>query len=113
MATYLWSLNGVTAENHTPLEIAEGERVEIVFRNKTMMSHPMHLHGHAFQVVEIDGQRFSGARRDTIQVPGNGAQVTIAFEADNPGNWAMHCHNLYHAKAGMLTTLRYGGKSRV
>ena len=72
-----------------------------------MMSHPMHLHGHAFQVVEIDGQRFSGARRDTIHVPAGDAQVTIAFEADNPGHWMMHCHNLYHAKAGMLTTLRY------
>jgi FtsP/CotA-like multicopper oxidase with cupredoxin domain len=113
MASYLWTLNGVTAKDHTPLEIAEGERVEIVFRNKTMMSHPMHLHGHAFQVVEIDGQRLSGARRDTVHVPANGAQVTIAFEADNPGNWIMHCHNLYHAKAGMLTSLRYGDKAEV
>ena len=107
MSGYVWGRNGVTAQNHTPLEIAAGERVEIVFRNKTMMSHPMHLHGHAFQVVEIDGRRILGARRDTVHVPAGGAQVTIAFEADNPGNWLMHCHNLYHAKAGMLTTLRY------
>jgi FtsP/CotA-like multicopper oxidase with cupredoxin domain len=112
MSGYVWGLNGVTAQNHTPLEIAAGERVEIVFRNNTMMSHPMHLHGHAFQVVEIDGRRFSGARRDTVHVPAFGAQVTVAFEADNPGNWLMHCHNLYHAKAGMLTTLRYVDQPR-
>ena len=68
MSGCVWGLNGVTAQNHPPLEIAAGERVEIVFRNKAMMSHPMHLHGHAFQVVEIDGRRFSGARRDTVHV---------------------------------------------
>ncbi len=107
MMGYNWSLNGIAAENHTPLELAAGERVEIAFRNKTMMSHPMHLHGHAFQVVEIDGQRFSGAMRDTVIVPAHGARVTIAFEADNPGHWIMHCHNLYHMAAGMLTSFRY------
>lgn len=107
MMGYNWSLNGIKAEDHTPLELKQGERVELVFRNKTMMSHPMHLHGHAFQVVEINGQRFSGAKRDTIHVPANGAQVTVAFEADNPGHWIMHCHNLYHMAAGMLTSFRY------
>ena len=107
MKGYNWSLNGVTAQHHTPLDLSAGERVEIVFRNKTMMSHPMHLHGHPFQVVEIDGRRFSGAKRDTVMVPANGAPVTIAFEADNPGHWIMHCHNLYHMAAGMLTSFRY------
>ena len=107
MMGYNWSLNGIKAEDHTPLELSAGERVEIAFRNKTMMSHPMHLHGHAFQVVEIDGQCFSGAKRDTVLVPANGARVTIAFEADNPGHWIMHCHNLYHMAAGMLTSFRY------
>lgn len=106
-AGYVWSLNGVIAQYHTPLEIAAGERVEIVFRNTTAMSHPMHLHGHAFQVVKIDGRRMAGAKRDTVLVPPNGTQVTIAFDADNPGNWLMHCHNIYHMKAGMQTTLRY------
>ncbi len=107
MMGYNWSLNGIKAQDHTPLELKQGERVEIAFRNKTMMSHPMHLHGHAFQVVEIDGQRISGAKRDTVLVPAGGARVTIAFEADNPGHWIMHCHNLYHMAAGMLTSFRY------
>ena len=51
-----------------PLAVAEGERVELVFVNQTPMPHPMHLHGHEFQVVEIDGERFSGAVRDTVLV---------------------------------------------
>jgi len=75
-------------------------------RNKTMMTHPMHLHGHAFQVVGIDGQRFSGAVRDTVLVTPK-RTVTIAFDADNPGWWFYHCHLLYHLEAGMATSLRY------
>ena len=86
--------------------VAAGERVEIVMPNRTMMSHPMHLHGHVFQVVGIDGRRFSGAMRDTVLVPPR-TTVTVAFDADNPGRWAFHCHNLYHLEAGMMTTLRY------
>ena len=70
------------------------------------MSHPMHLHGHEFQVVDIDGMRFPGAVRDTILVPPN-RRVTVAFDAKNPGWWALHCHLLYHLDAGMFTTLRY------
>jgi FtsP/CotA-like multicopper oxidase with cupredoxin domain len=107
MANYIWSLNNVAWTPETPpLPIAKGERVELVFVNKTMMSHPMHLHGHTFQVVEIDGRRISGARRDTVLVT-PGRRVVVAFDADNPGLWAMHCHLLYHLDAGMFTTLRY------
>jgi FtsP/CotA-like multicopper oxidase with cupredoxin domain len=107
MANYIWSLNNVAWTPETPpLPIAAGERVELVFVNKTMMSHPMHLHGHTFQVVEIDGRRISGARRDTVLVT-PGRRVVVAFDADNPGLWAMHCHLLYHLDAGMFTTLRY------
>jgi FtsP/CotA-like multicopper oxidase with cupredoxin domain len=76
--------------------------------NRTMMSHPMHLHGHVFQVVAINGKRLSGALRDTVLVPAM-TSVTIAFDADNPGRWAFHCHNLYHMESGMMTTLQYEG----
>ncbi len=62
------------------------------------MPHPMHLHGHTFQVVAIDNQRFPGAMRDTVLVPPN-RSVTIAFDADNPGRWAFDCHRLYHLDA--------------
>ena len=107
MASYTWTLNGKGFGAHLPLFVAEGERVEVVIRNRTEMSHPMHLHGHTFQVVAIDGRRLDSALRDTVLVPLNGS-VTIAFDADNPGRWAFHCHHMYHMAAGMMTTVEYG-----
>jgi FtsP/CotA-like multicopper oxidase with cupredoxin domain len=107
MAGYVWSINNVAWNKDVPpLPLAAGERVELVFVNKTPMPHPMHLHGHEFQVVEIDGARFAGAVRDTVLVP-PGRRVVVAFDANNPGLWVLHCHLLYHLEAGMLTTLRY------
>ena len=107
MAKYIWSLNNVSwTPDVPPLPIAKGERVELVFVNQTGMPHPMHLHGHEFQVVEIDGKRFSGAVRDTVLVT-PGRRVVVAFDANNPGTWAIHCHLLYHLDAGMFTTLKY------
>ncbi|WP_137128099.1 multicopper oxidase family protein [Roseomonas sp. HF4] len=104
-AGYAWSLDwGNDATAAASLRI--GERVEITMVNRTTMSHPMHLHGHHFQVVAVDGRRFNGAVRDTVLVPANGS-VTIAFDADNRGEWPLHCHQLYHMAAGMMTTLRY------
>ena len=107
MAGYVWSINNVPWSKDTPpLPVAKGERVELVMTNRTMMPHPMHLHGHEFQVVEIDGKRFAGAVRDTVLVP-PGRKVVVAFDANNPGHWAFHCHLLYHLEAGMFATFRY------
>src|SRR6266478_4206305 len=106
MAPYAWSLNGEYWPNVTPLMIARGQRVAIEMLNHTMMAHPMHLHGHAFQVMALNGAPRSGAVRDTVLVPPMGS-VTIAFDADNPGRWAFHCHNLYHMMTGMMTEVRY------
>ena len=107
MEGYIWSINGVAWNKDVPpLPISQGERAELVIKNKTLMPHPMHLHGHEFQVVEIDGIRLSGAVRDTVLVT-PGTRVVTAFDANNPGWWAFHCHLLYHQDAGMFTTLRY------
>jgi len=107
MAKYIWSLNNVAwTPSVPPLPIANGERVELILVNQTGMPHPMHLHGHEFQVVEINGKRLSGAVRDTVVVP-PGRRVVVAFDANNPGWWAFHCHLLYHLDAGMFTTFRY------
>ena len=106
MQGFDWRINGATFGDHMPLELRAGERVELAFRNHTMMAHPMHMHGVPFQVVEINGQRFSGALRDTVMVPPHNG-VTVAFDATNAGDWVMHCHNLYHMAAGMMTTLTY------
>ena len=107
MEDYIWSINNVVWKSSTPsLMLRKGERVELAMTNRTMMAHPMHLHGHRFQVIEIDQRRFSGALRDTIHIP-PGKRVVVAFDADNPGRWAFHCHLAYHMHAGMFATFRY------
>jgi FtsP/CotA-like multicopper oxidase with cupredoxin domain len=108
MKPYAWSMNGEYWPQVTPLMLAKGQRVEIDLVNHSMMAHPMHLHGHTFQVIEIDGRPIQGAVRDTVLVTPMG-RVRVAFDADNPGRWAFHCHNLYHMITGMLTEFRYQG----
>lgn len=107
MARYIWSINNIVWNAEVPpLPVANGERVELIMFNRAGMPHPMHLHGHRFQVVETDGGRFAGAVRDTVLVP-PGRRVVVAFDANNPGLWAFHCHLLYHLEAGMFTTFKY------
>ena len=103
MATYQW---GMMPAN--PLAVAKSERVEVTLMNHSMMSHPMHLHGHSFQVVAIGQNRLAGAVRDTVQVPPM-SSVTVAFDADNPGKWPLHCHHLYHMASGMMGFVAYDG----
>jgi FtsP/CotA-like multicopper oxidase with cupredoxin domain len=64
----------------------------------------MHLHGHTFVVRRSDGA--PGPRKDTVIVAPM-TSVAVAFDADNPGVWMLHCHNGYHMDAGMMTTLEY------
>ncbi|MEV0054968.1 multicopper oxidase family protein [Saccharopolyspora shandongensis] len=100
---YRWTINGKTFEEHRPLPVGQGERVRLRFANSTMMFHPMHLHGHTFQVVAGQG---AGPRKDTsIVLPMETLEVD--FQADNPGQWMIHCHNVYHGEAGMMTTISY------
>jgi FtsP/CotA-like multicopper oxidase with cupredoxin domain len=108
MKPYAWSLNGEYWPQVSPLMLTKGQRVEIDLLNRTMMAHPIHLHGHVFQVIAIDGRPIQGAVRDTILVMPMG-RVRLAFDADNPGRWALHCHNLYHMVTGMMTEFRYQG----
>ncbi len=104
MASYAWGMPGSEA-----IKVEKGQRVEIEMRNASMMAHPMHLHGHHFQVVGLDGgTRIPGAVRDTVLVP-PGRTVTIAIDAENPGRWAFHCHHLYHMASGMMATFAYDG----
>ena len=108
MAAYVWTINGAAYPNRNSLDLRTGERVAIAFTISTNMGHPMHLHGHDFEVVEIDGEKISGALRDTLLVP-PGSNMTVAFDADNAGIWAMHCHLLYHLDSGMFTVIKYDG----
>jgi FtsP/CotA-like multicopper oxidase with cupredoxin domain len=108
MKPYAWSMNGEYWPQVSPLMLTKGQRVEIDLLNRTMMAHPIHLHGHVFQVIAIERRPIQGAVRDTVLVMPMG-RVRLAFDADNPGRWALHCHNLYHMVTGMMTEFRYQG----
>jgi FtsP/CotA-like multicopper oxidase with cupredoxin domain len=105
-ADYRWGLNGKSSMHETIFTVREGERIEIIMQNQTGMAHPMHLHGHYFKVAAVNTVSIEGALRDTVLVPPS-TSVTIRFAADNPGNWAFHCHHLYHMNAGMMGAIRY------
>lgn len=106
MQQYVWKINGQVWPDIIPLRVKQGDRIEMVFRNENNMSHPLHLHGHVFEVTEINGKPLQGALRDTVLIPANGS-VKIQFDADNPGAWMLHCHVLYHAEGGMMTLVNY------
>ena len=103
MQPYVWMINGRTYDNTEPVQIRQGQYGRLRIQNASMMSHPIHLHGHTFQIGAAGGK---GPRKDTVLVPPMGA-VNIDFKADNPGRWMLHCHNAYHAEAGMMTRLEY------
>jgi FtsP/CotA-like multicopper oxidase with cupredoxin domain len=112
MNRYEWLINGQAFDVNNPgsqqpqVRVKAGQRVGLKFVNETPMSHPMHLHGHSFQVVAINDRRFSGALRDTVLVPGRNS-VTVEFDANNPGLWFVHCHVLWHLEAGMAALVQY------
>lgn len=97
MSGYRWSLGG----DADRLDPRQGQRVRITLANRTMMWHPIHLHGHTFAL-----SGYGGTRKDTVNVlPGR--QVAIDVDTDNPGQWMLHCHNVYHQGTGMMTTFSY------
>ncbi len=104
MERYVWHLNGKAIHQDRNLVIQEGEAVRITFQNETMMHHPMHLHGHFFRVLNKSGD--SSPLKHTVDVPPHSSRV-IEFYADEPGEWMLHCHNLYHMKTGMARVVKY------
>jgi len=104
MMQYNWMINGEPYDKTNPLHVRQGQHPSITFDNPTMMYHPIHLHGHTFQLLKADGT--AGARKDTVIVLPK-QKVLAVLVADNPGTWMMHCHNTYHQFAGMMTRLDY------
>jgi FtsP/CotA-like multicopper oxidase with cupredoxin domain len=104
MRKYEWTINGEPYSKTNPLHVRQGQRPTITFDNPTMMYHPIHLHGHTFQLIKADGA--PGARKDTVIVLPK-QKINAVLVADNPGLWMLHCHNTYHAYAGMQTRLDY------
>ena len=104
MERYVWSLNGKTLNEADMIGINKGENVRFVLVNKTMMHHPMHLHGHFFRVVNKHGDY--SPLKHTVDVPPLGTQI-IEFYANEEKDWFFHCHLLYHMKAGMARIVHY------
>lgn len=103
---YTWPINGKLYDPpNDPISLAKGKRVRLRFVSDSMMWHPMHLHGHTFQVVSPQGP---GPRKDTVLVPPK-QTVEVDFDTDNPGRWIVHCHNDYHLNSGMATFVEYTG----
>ncbi|MFF1375612.1 multicopper oxidase family protein [Streptomyces sp. NPDC058308] len=105
MAAYDWAFDKKPYSPGQRHPVRAGERVRLTFANATTMWHPVHLHGHTFTLANVA----DGPRKDTAIVLPNGT-LSVDFEADNPGLWMIHCHNVYHAEAGMMTVLGYRGQ---
>lgn len=102
MQPYVWTINGAVWGQHLPVTARSGERVVLSFHNMSMMAHPMHLHGHVFQVVGLNGRRVAGALRDTVHVPPM-SMVDVALDAGEAARWMLHCHHMPHLSTGMMT----------
>ena len=101
-----WTINGKSYPGTDPLNVHQGDRVRIHVSNMSMEDHPMHLHGHTFQVVGISGRAVDGPIKDTLTVHPM-EQYDLEFVADNPGTWLFHCHNLVHMSGGLMTEIHY------
>lgn len=106
MERYVWSLNGKTLKEEHKIKIKKGENVRFILVNKTMMNHPMHLHGHFFRVANRYGDY--APMKHTVDVPPFG-KVIMEFEANEEKDWFFHCHVLYHMAAGMARVVSYEG----
>ena len=95
-----WTINGERYPDTDPVVATPGERIRLRLINESAEDHPMHLHGHTFQIGA------KGARKDTVIVVPK-QEVVCDFDADNPGQWMMHCHNTYHLESGMATVVSY------
>lgn len=107
-----WTINEKTFPDVPPLKVTEGDKVKVTLTNNSMdnSTHPMHLHGHFFQILSKNGKPLEGSPiiKDTLNVK-PGETYEVAFIADNPGNWLFHCHDLHHASNGMVTMVKYNG----
>jgi FtsP/CotA-like multicopper oxidase with cupredoxin domain len=104
-----WTIDGKTWPDTEKIFVNRGDRVLVSFTNKADMEHPMHLHGHTFEIVEIGGKALARPlAKDIALVPANGGTLTWRFDATSPpGRWLLHCHNDIHMADGMMTEVVY------
>lgn len=104
MERYMWSFDGRKySEGARPIAFSRDERVRITFVNDTMMTHPIHLHGHFFEVV--NGHPGRHPRKHTVNVL-PGGKLSIDLTANAPGDWPLHCHLLMHMHGGMFQVVQ-------
>ncbi|KLI64921.1 copper resistance system multicopper oxidase [Aurantiacibacter marinus] len=105
MERYMWSFDGkqFSAVTDDPIRFGYDERVRVKLVNDTMMAHPIHLHGHFFELVNGAGMMNQPLKHTVVVQPGSTA--TFDLTANEPGDWAFHCHLLYHMHAGMMQTV--------
>jgi FtsP/CotA-like multicopper oxidase with cupredoxin domain len=104
-----WTIDKKTWPDTPKIFVDRGDRVLVSFKNKADMEHPMHLHGHTFEIVEIGGKALARPlAKDMALVPANGGTLTWRFDATSPpGRWLLHCHNDIHMTDGMMTEVVY------
>jgi FtsP/CotA-like multicopper oxidase with cupredoxin domain len=104
-----WTINGKTYPDTPKIFVRRNDIVSVRFLNKTDMDHPMHLHGHVFEITAIDGAALvRPLPKDTSLVRANGGTLNWRFRADSPpGRWLLHCHNAIHMMDGMMTEVVY------
>lgn len=102
MQRFVWGFDGKKFSEAAPIYFKYGERLRMTMINDSMMNHPIHLHGMWMEVESEDG-KFQ-VRKHTVNVQ-PGKQISLRIAADAPGQWAFHCHLLYHMEAGMFRTV--------
>jgi len=104
MERFMWSMDGEKlSENPEPYRFARNERVRMRIINHTMMTHPMHIHGHFWEIV--NGHGAHQPLKHTVRVL-PGGYVDLDLTTDTPGDWAFHCHLLFHMHAGMMRVVK-------
>jgi FtsP/CotA-like multicopper oxidase with cupredoxin domain len=102
-----WTVNGKEYPHEREFVLQQGQRYRLVFRNRSDDAHPVHLHRHLFELVDVNGKPTSGIRKDTVVVPTYG-RVTVDLTADQPGLSLFHCHIQSHMDFGFKALFRYG-----
>jgi FtsP/CotA-like multicopper oxidase with cupredoxin domain len=106
------TVGGMVSPDVPPIHVREGQLVRLHIVNKSQKFHPIHVHGHVFSILAKNGHGLTGSpvHVDAVLV-GPHETWDVAFKADNPGIWMLHCHVLGHAAAGMSMTINYAGVS--
>jgi FtsP/CotA-like multicopper oxidase with cupredoxin domain len=106
--TWRWTIDGKIWPHAPKVQVRPGDQVVIRFRNPNSMDHPMHLHGHIFELIELGGRRLEHPlRKDTALIPAQGSAAWRFIADAPPGRWLLHCHNLVHMMDGMMTEVDY------